>query len=100
MQLKTVVLPAPFGPIRLTISPAAIWKLTASTASRPPKRQVSWRTLSSGWAVVRGPDPASGAVVTTTSDWLGEHLGIGRLFELELTATGGEDSLGTEAHHQ
>ena len=35
-RLKVVDLPAPFGPIRPTISPARTWKLTSLTATRPP----------------------------------------------------------------
>src|SRR5581483_7594080 len=35
-MLKNVVLPAPFGPIRLTIAPGGTVKLTSSTATRPP----------------------------------------------------------------
>src|SRR3954469_23788741 len=36
-MLKKVVLPAPFGPIRLTIVPRGIVKSTLLTAIRPPK---------------------------------------------------------------
>ena len=35
MQRKVVVLPQPDGPSSTTISPAATWKLTPSTAGRP-----------------------------------------------------------------
>ena len=35
-MLKNVVLPAPFGPIRLTIAPSGIAKSTSETATRPP----------------------------------------------------------------
>ena len=35
-MLKQVVLPAPFGPISASISPAARSKLTSSTAFTPP----------------------------------------------------------------
>src|SRR5436305_3250931 len=35
-MLKNVVLPAPFGPIRLTIEPCGTVKLTSSTATSPP----------------------------------------------------------------
>src|SRR6187551_3778904 len=35
-MLKNVVLPAPFGPIRLTIEPCGIAKSTSLTATRPP----------------------------------------------------------------
>src|SRR5262245_36133867 len=35
-MLKNVVLPAPFGPMRLTIDPSGTAKSTSSTATRPP----------------------------------------------------------------
>src|SRR5436853_4737963 len=35
-MLKRVVLPAPFGPIRLAIEPRATAKSTSATATRPP----------------------------------------------------------------
>jgi hypothetical protein len=35
-MLKNVVLPAPFGPMRLTIAPRGMRKSTSSTATRPP----------------------------------------------------------------
>jgi hypothetical protein len=40
-QLKNVVLPAPLGPMRPTISPSWTCMLTSSTAVRPPKRIVT-----------------------------------------------------------
>ena len=47
-RLNSVDLPAPFGPIRPTISPARISKLTSSTATRPPKRLTAPCTASTG----------------------------------------------------
>ena len=41
MQLNTVVLPAPFGPITLWISRSRISRSRLPTAVRPPKRMVS-----------------------------------------------------------
>ena len=38
MRLKTVVFPAPLGPMRNTISPSSTWKLTSLVASSPPNR--------------------------------------------------------------
>src|SRR5919108_974998 len=35
-MLKNVVLPAPFGPMRLTIEPSGMVKSTSFTATRPP----------------------------------------------------------------
>src|SRR5664279_79300 len=46
-QLKKVVLPAPLGPIRATISPSKMSRLTVSTARRPPKSMVRSLTSSS-----------------------------------------------------
>src|SRR5512136_690365 len=37
MQLKIVVLPEPFGPMRPKISPFSTWKVTSFTARSPPK---------------------------------------------------------------
>ncbi len=44
MQLNSVVLPAPFGPISAVISPARAVKLKSLTATRPPKRIVRCST--------------------------------------------------------
>src|SRR5512144_293647 len=41
MTLKSVVLPAPLGPMMPRISPGAARKLTSLTAVRPPKRLVT-----------------------------------------------------------
>src|SRR5215467_14007782 len=48
MRLKTVVLPDPFGPSRPRISPSCTVNETSSTARRPPKVLVRFRTSSSG----------------------------------------------------
>src|SRR4051812_18089705 len=50
MQLKQVVLPAPFGPMRPTISNSSTLRLTSSSACRPPKR------MDSSWASRTGID--------------------------------------------
>jgi hypothetical protein len=41
MQLTKVVLPAPFGPMRPTISPGATSSAIVLTATTPPKRIVT-----------------------------------------------------------
>src|SRR3972149_4571735 len=41
MQLKNVVLPAPFGPMTLTMAPSSSVKSSALTASSPPHRLVA-----------------------------------------------------------
>jgi hypothetical protein len=47
MQLNSVVLPAPLGPINPQMSPRSTSKLTLSSATMPPKRTDTPRTLSS-----------------------------------------------------
>jgi len=42
--LKTVVFPAPFGPINATSSRGRTSSEKSQTAVRPPKRMVAWRT--------------------------------------------------------
>src|SRR6185437_8751321 len=44
MQLNTVVFPAPFGPISELIDPASTFRLSPSTAVRPPNAWVISRT--------------------------------------------------------
>jgi hypothetical protein len=44
-RLMKVVFPAPFGPIRPTISPSAMEKETSFTAVSPPKLLVTFVTL-------------------------------------------------------
>src|SRR3954470_15973364 len=46
MQLNTVVLPAPFGPISAVMVPRATSKERSSTATSPPKRMVRCSTRS------------------------------------------------------
>src|SRR5436305_8356708 len=46
MQLNAVVFPAPFGPIRPTISHSSTFSAKPSTAVRPPNRMVRSRTSS------------------------------------------------------
>src|SRR5579883_2933247 len=51
IKLNTVVLPAPFGPIMLMISPGMIRKLTSCTAARPPNLLVTSRSSRRGTPV-------------------------------------------------
>src|SRR3989304_6695606 len=50
MQLKNVVVPAPVGPITLTMAFFSISKSSALTAKRPPKRLVTRRAVRMGIA--------------------------------------------------
>src|SRR5207247_1762735 len=56
IRLNTVVLPAPFGPIRVNTSPRWTSKLTLLTASTPPKRTVRFLAdRRKSWLMVRLP---------------------------------------------
>src|SRR5437868_11480775 len=57
MQLNAVVLPAPFGPIRPTISHSSTDRLSPSIATRPPKRIVRSRTSSTDTAALQSAGP-------------------------------------------
>src|SRR5712664_759548 len=48
MQLKRLVLPAPFGPINPTIWPSMMSNETLSSAATPPKRRLTSRTHNNG----------------------------------------------------
>src|SRR5579885_2420490 len=48
MRAKSVVLPAPFGPINAVMLAAGTDNVAASTANRPPKRRDTDSTMSSG----------------------------------------------------
>src|SRR5437588_8044285 len=59
ITLKTVVLPAPFGPITEKISPASIFKLTWLTAVSPPNCIVSLLTSRMAMLIPSQPGPVS-----------------------------------------
>src|SRR4051812_40872908 len=69
MQLKAVVLPAPFGPIRPTISHSSTLRLRPSTAVRPPKRMVSSLTSSTDTAALH-PNCPGIAVGVVEGEWV------------------------------
>jgi hypothetical protein len=52
ITLNAVVLPAPFGPIRPTVSPGSTSNETPSSATMPPKRRVTFSTVSSATGAV------------------------------------------------
>ena len=89
-MLKNVVLPAPFGPIRLTIEPRSIVKSTSLTATRPPN---SLRSCSICEQKVV-PSLFLGRV-TDVHQRLVVHAGL----ELELAPRLGDQALRTEEHH-
>src|SRR5215210_4994293 len=70
MQLNTVVLPAPFGPISAVISPRAAENDRSSTATSPPKRieRCSTRSTGAGEGAFTTP-PGSAFGRTTLPLW-------------------------------
>src|SRR5262252_9706001 len=65
MQLKSVVFPAPLGPMRPTISPAPIATETSLLATRPPKRLVTaWSSSRGDTLRVLRPGEALGGSAT------------------------------------
>src|SRR5437667_398902 len=87
-MLKNVVLPAPFGPIKLMVESRGIVKSTSSTASKPPN---SFRSC----AVTRmlSPTLTSGLLVLNGRV---VHAGL----EFELPPLLGEESLRSQQHHE
>src|ERR671917_1614047 len=89
-MLKNVVLPAPFGPIRLTMDRSGMSKFTELTATRPPKTFVmphaSSRVLSPFSSGTNAPHRVAGAGVVVA--------------QLLLALAVGDDALGPEQHHQ
>ena len=71
MMLKNVVLPAPLGPMRLTIEPSGMSKSTLRTATRPPKRLVIALARSTTWLASAA---ARGALA-----WPGRPSALGRV---------------------
>src|SRR5215475_10727915 len=57
MRLKSVVFPAPFGPMRARRSPARTSSPTPFTARRPPKSLVTPSSLSASSATARSSAP-------------------------------------------
>src|SRR6201999_831715 len=55
MQLKKVDLPAPFGPIKPTISPASTRRLASASAVKPPNARLTPCASSSMGALRRAP---------------------------------------------
>src|SRR5881397_2766387 len=72
MQLKAVVLPAPLGPIRPTISHSSTDRFSPSMAVSPPKRMVRSRTSSTGTAPVHRADAAVAIRVVQREPLTGE----------------------------
>src|SRR5437867_2122542 len=85
-MLKNVVLPAPFGPIKLIVEARGIVKSTSSTASKPPNSFRS-RAVTRMLSLTSGLLVLNGRVV---------HAGL----EFELPPLLGEESLRSQQHHE
>src|SRR5215203_2033620 len=89
-MLKKVVLPAPLGPIRLTMERSGISKSTASTATSPPKILVIPRASSmlAPFSSGTGPAPYGVAARGATLVHLLRPLAVG------------DDPLRSQEHHR
>src|ERR671919_200470 len=80
-MLKNVVLPAPFGPIRLTMERSGMLKSTELTATRPPKTLVmplaSRMSVGLSFPSGTGPSPDSVAARGVTLVQLLGPLSVG-----------------------
>src|SRR5438874_7359839 len=91
-MLKNVVLPAPFGPIRLTIVPSGIAKSTSFTATRPPN------SLRRPWMMRRSATSARRVVERGPVSRVVERLVVGAQLELALAARARDQALRSEEH--
>src|SRR5215212_8964567 len=91
-MLKNVVLPAPFGPIRLTIERSGMSKSTSLTATRPPKTLMIPRASRMFWALPFSSGTARGPYRVAGSGILVVQL-LGAL-------TVGDDTLRPQEHHE
>src|SRR6185295_4307606 len=93
-MLKNVVLPAPFGPMRLTIEPCGIVKSTSLTAVRPPN---SLRTSFATRRSVIGRVPVG---VGALKLHVVERRVVDALLHLALVPPLGDQAGRTEEHHE
>src|SRR5690348_2251839 len=75
MQLNAVVLPAPLGPIRPTISNSLTSRLTSCSACRPPKRIDRSRTSSTDTGALHSAWAGVGRVVVQGERMAGQPAG-------------------------
>src|SRR5712692_9056623 len=99
IMLNRVVLPAPFGPITLTISPLSTWRSRPSIARTPPKSLVSW--VISRSAILRASASLEADLGRLAPMGLDpcvlEHL---VLAELASPPPARDESLGPSQHHE
>src|SRR4051812_9301294 len=96
-MLKKVVLPAPLGPIRLTIEPRGTTKSTSLTATRPPNSLRIWFTSSSS------PVPAAVLPEVVAVSLMGdvvERLVVDALVQLGRASRTGYQPLRPQEHHE
>src|SRR3712207_4577257 len=93
-MLKNVVLPAPFGPIRLTIERSGMSKSTSLTAMRPPKSLViprASRTLPEPFLFSSATCHPAECVPLVATFAAAQFLGALAV---------GDDAFGPEEHHE
>src|SRR5438132_1371640 len=95
ITLKTVVLPAPFGPITLTISPSPTCSSRSDSASRPPNDRDTRSRLRTGLSA-GFPVPFSGG-----APWPAASLNRSpsALTSHDLNAPGAQQPLRPGVHH-
>src|SRR5665213_1641766 len=91
-RLKAVDFPAPFGPIIATIEPASTLKLRSFTATRPPKRCVTWSSSSRATLV----DRLGVELLLVRRRVLVDLRGM----QLGLALTARDEALRAEEHHR
>src|SRR3954449_3023460 len=97
MQLNAVVLPAPLGPIRPTISHSSTFRFRPSIAVSPPKRMVRSRTSSTDIAALHRPDTGTTVRVVQRELVAGEPPGER---PDDLTQTAGVEDHGLQQQHR
>src|SRR5437879_2304419 len=103
-MLKNVVLPAPFGPIRLEICRSSTTKSTSWTAMRPPNSFLRLCASSSGMSARTGKAEACPAVSPVSGfrahsgSHVVERLVVDALVELGSPAAARDQSLRPDEH--
>src|SRR4051794_31432423 len=102
-MLKQVLLPAPFGPIRATTSPASTARSTPATAATPPKRLAmpsAARTGSKRLGLGRAPPEEAGEPLGEGEDQEDDRQAEQEAPELEAGERGLEQRVGRGANQR
>src|SRR5215207_594994 len=102
-MLKNVVLPAPFGPIRLTIERSGMSKSTSLTAMRPPKTLVIPRASRMFAALPSRPARTRPFPFSSATGHSSERVtGVTTFPAVQLfgALAGGDEAFGPQEHHE